>query len=151
MPVWRRGPGVVASGAVWRPERVPVWHRGETVPVWRRGLASWSRKGACLASWPVWRRGRRGRGLLSGVVVLASWSGDHLSEIGCSLLLVSGNDDQHTTTTETPRMYSAAREPKQLWLVDGAAHVDFHGFVPDQYEQRVLTFLRRNMRKSAAR
>jgi len=38
-------------------------------------------------------------------------------------------------------LFNAAAEPKQLWLVDGAAHVDLHAVNKDEYEKRVLEFL----------
>jgi fermentation-respiration switch protein FrsA (DUF1100 family) len=34
-------------------------------------------------------------------------------------------------------------EPKELWVVPGAAHVDFHRFAPAKYERRVLAFFAR--------
>lgn len=57
------------------------------------------------------------------------------------LLVMSGTEDHHTTIEETLRLYSAANEPKQLWAVPGAAHVDLQRFSPPLYTEKVLSFL----------
>jgi uncharacterized protein len=41
-------------------------------------------------------------------------------------------------------MFAAAPEPKEFWLVPGAAHVDLHAAAGPEYELRVLAFLRRS-------
>lgn len=66
---------------------------------------------------------------------------DHIADLGAPLLLISGSEDQHTTVTEAKRLFAAAREPKQIWLVEGAAHVDLHEFAPKAYEARITAFL----------
>lgn len=72
---------------------------------------------------------------------------DHIAALGAPLLLISGSEDQHTTAAEAKRLFTAAREPKQIWLVDGAAHVDLHGFAPKAYEARVAEFLSRYLKQ----
>ena len=49
---------------------------------------------------------------------------DHISDVDCPVCVISGAADLHTTASETQVMFSAARDPKELWLVDDAAHVD---------------------------
>jgi fermentation-respiration switch protein FrsA (DUF1100 family) len=58
------------------------------------------------------------------------------------LLIVGGENDEHTTLEETRRLYAAANEPKQLWIVPGAAHVDLQRLAPAAYSQHVLAFLK---------
>ncbi len=70
---------------------------------------------------------------------------DHISAIGCPLFLISGSKDQHTTAEETQQMFELAHDPKQLWLVDGAEHVDLHTFQMQEYERKVLNFLSQAM------
>ena len=41
-------------------------------------------------------------------------------------------------------------EPKQLWLVPGAAHVDLDRFAGAEYERRVLDFLADSLRAGKA-
>ena len=70
---------------------------------------------------------------------------DHLPNVGCPVLIVSGTDDRHTSALETREMFSVARQPKELWLVDGAAHVDLYRLSPEEYETRVVGFLKQHM------
>jgi alpha-beta hydrolase superfamily lysophospholipase len=64
-----------------------------------------------------------------------------LPELKAPLLIAAGSADRHTTLAETRRLYAAAREPKSLWIVDGAAHVDLHDYAPGAYERRIGDFL----------
>jgi pimeloyl-ACP methyl ester carboxylesterase len=64
-----------------------------------------------------------------------------LSALHCPILFISGSIDRHTTPSETKRMFDATAEPKELWVLDGAAHVDLHAFTPQAYEAKVGGFL----------
>jgi pimeloyl-ACP methyl ester carboxylesterase len=64
------------------------------------------------------------------------------------VLIASGTADRHTTAAETRRIYAEANAPKELWLVEGAGHVDLYDFAPAEYERRVFSFLARNLRRS---
>ncbi|QDT04472.1 2-succinyl-6-hydroxy-2,4-cyclohexadiene-1-carboxylate synthase [Rubripirellula lacrimiformis] len=66
---------------------------------------------------------------------------DKVAETGCPTLVMSGSDDRHTTAAETVAIFDNAQEPKELWLVDGAGHVDLHQADPAEYESRVGHFL----------
>lgn len=68
---------------------------------------------------------------------------DRLSELHVPILIVAGTLDQHTTVAETKRLFEAANQPKEFWLVEGAAHVDLYRFDPIAYEHRILNFLAR--------
>ncbi len=65
---------------------------------------------------------------------------DQIAQVGCPLLIMSGRDDLYTPVTETQQLFAAAAEPKQLVLIDNAAHVDLHRHAPHQYQQAVLDF-----------
>jgi len=69
----------------------------------------------------------------------------HIGEFHRPLLILGGEVDQHTTLEETKRLYAAASEPKQLWTVPGAAHVDLQRFAPAEYSRHVLAFLKANV------
>ncbi len=71
---------------------------------------------------------------------------DYVAALGAPLLLISGSADEHTAAAETRRLFAAAREPKALWLVDSAAHVNLHAHDPGAYEARVLAFLAAHLR-----
>jgi uncharacterized protein len=66
---------------------------------------------------------------------------DHIAAAGCPVLVVGGTSDRHTTVPDTLSLYSAASQPKQLWLLEGAGHVDLHRFAKVEYERRILSFL----------
>jgi uncharacterized protein len=57
--------------------------------------------------------------------------------------MISGTRDQHTPIEETRALFAAAAAPKELWAVDGAAHVNLHRFAGAEYERRVSEFLSR--------
>lgn len=67
---------------------------------------------------------------------------DHVDKLGCPVLVMSGSLDRHTTRAETKRLYESASEPKQLAIIEGAAHVDFD---PTPYAELVLAFLDRHL------
>jgi uncharacterized protein len=58
---------------------------------------------------------------------------------------IAGTADRETTLPESQALFDAAAEPQQLWLVDGAAHVDMLSFAKTEYEKRVLDFLAKNL------
>jgi fermentation-respiration switch protein FrsA (DUF1100 family) len=68
-----------------------------------------------------------------------------IDKIDAPLLVIGGSDDLYTTAEETRRLFARAREPKQLWLVQGAAHEDFHRHSPQEYEMRILEFFARTL------
>jgi fermentation-respiration switch protein FrsA (DUF1100 family) len=57
-----------------------------------------------------------------------------------AVLVIGGTEDRHTKIETTRRLFAAARGPKDLWEVSGAAHADFHRHAPAEYERRVLAF-----------
>lgn len=59
------------------------------------------------------------------------------------LLLIGPADDRLVSPEQSRRMYRAAGEPKELFVVEGAAHAGAHAAAPEAYERRVLTFLAR--------
>lgn len=65
---------------------------------------------------------------------------DRIALLRCPVLVIGGTADRHTTVADTQRLYAAAREPKDLWLIPNAAHVDYLRAGGDAYRQRVLAF-----------
>ena len=68
---------------------------------------------------------------------------DRIGSLRCPILIIGGASDEHTTVADTQRLFAAAREPKELWLIDGAAHVDYLNADAQKYQSRVLEFLSR--------
>jgi len=85
--------------------------------------------------------------LRSGVRISALRPVDAIRKLACPVLVIGGALDRHTTAEETRRVHAAAPEAKQLWMVDGAAHVDLHAFNPLEYERRVREFLEMHLRR----
>jgi alpha-beta hydrolase superfamily lysophospholipase len=58
---------------------------------------------------------------------------------------IAGTADRDTRLPESQALFDAAAEPKQLWLVGGAAHVDMLAFAKTEYKKRILDFLAKNL------
>ena len=71
---------------------------------------------------------------------------DHIAMLRCPVLVIGGTADLHTTVADTQRLYAAAREPRELWLIPNAAHVDYLHAGGDAYRQRVLAFFDQALR-----
>jgi fermentation-respiration switch protein FrsA (DUF1100 family) len=66
---------------------------------------------------------------------------DHIAAVGCPVLMMSGEKDRHTRPEDTRLLFSCAQDPKEVWLVPRAGHVDLHHATAKEYESRVLAFL----------
>jgi uncharacterized protein len=108
---------------------------------------------------PIANRMREGRyplaGLGSRLVVAAAsvrartWLRQPIQRVGQiaprGLLLIAPREDRLVDWTQAVRLFEAAREPKELMVVDGAAHSDAHALGGEAYERRVLEFLERHL------
>ena len=72
-----------------------------------------------------------------------------IASVKAPVLVASGTKDEHTTLAESRRLFEAAREPKEFWPVEGAAHVDLYAYSPKAYESRVLPFLAKHFAHGA--
>lgn len=75
---------------------------------------------------------------------------DRIASVGAPVLIAAGTADRYTPIAETRALYANAQSPKELWVVDGAGHVDLHAFAPVEYERRVGGFLARVLRPARA-
>ena len=73
---------------------------------------------------------------------------DAMAMLHAPALVIAGAQDVHTKLDESRRIFAAAVEPKQFWVVEGAAHVDLRDFDPKAYDARVLQFLEQHLTKS---
>jgi len=60
---------------------------------------------------------------------------------GLPLLVVHGLDDRVIPPDNARAIFEAARDPKALWLVPGAAHIE--AFQQEEYRNRLVEYLRR--------
>lgn len=70
---------------------------------------------------------------------------DAIGKVRCPLLVIGGGNDRHTTAEETQRLFTQAPGDKELWLIEGAAHQDFHNFAGPVYEQKLSAFLAKHL------
>ena len=68
-----------------------------------------------------------------------------VGQITVPKFFIAGTADRNTTLQESKDLFAAAAEPKQFWLIDGAAHVDMLAFAKEEYEKQVLDFLAKNL------
>jgi pimeloyl-ACP methyl ester carboxylesterase len=71
---------------------------------------------------------------------------DRIAQVRAPVLVAGGMLDDRTSIVETRRMFARANEPKQLWVVARAAHVDLEGVVPAEYRSHVLAFMIETLR-----
>lgn len=69
-----------------------------------------------------------------------------IGKIHIPVFVMSGEADTRTTVEETTKLFNAANEPKKLWLVPSAGHVDLYRLNTIEYEKKVLEFLSDSMR-----
>lgn len=66
---------------------------------------------------------------------------NHIAALHCPVFVLGGSNDQHTLPQSTQAIFDAAKEPKELWLVERAAHVDLYGFAQQEYAKRIVAFV----------
>jgi len=62
------------------------------------------------------------------------------------VLLIHGEVDSYTPAAHSRALFGAAREPKELWIVPNAGHVQSHSTAREEYERRVADFFRHALR-----
>ncbi len=75
---------------------------------------------------------------------------DYVGTNNLPKLFIAGANDEHTTLKESNALFTATGEPKELWIVPNAKHVDFYPLAREEYEQRVLLFFEKHLRKGNA-
>lgn len=75
---------------------------------------------------------------------------DKVGSIRAPKLFIVGAKDQHTSLEESRQMFNAASEPKELWAIPEAGHVDLYQMAKKEYEQRVLDFFKQNLQDNNA-
>lgn len=66
-----------------------------------------------------------------------------IAKLPCPVLVVGGEKDQHAWPEDVRRLFAAAPEPKELWMIPEAPHEDLFRY--PGYQDKVLTFLTRHM------
>jgi pimeloyl-ACP methyl ester carboxylesterase len=76
---------------------------------------------------------------------------DRVGQLGCPLLFLHGARDRSTPLPEARQFFAAAQEPKQMWVIEGAAHGDLRAAAGSEYDRRVLEFFGQHLRPAATR
>ncbi len=63
-----------------------------------------------------------------------------------AILLIHGERDGVMPVENARRLYAAAREPKELYIIPNAAHVGLREANPEEYERRVVEFWERYLK-----
>jgi fermentation-respiration switch protein FrsA (DUF1100 family) len=64
-----------------------------------------------------------------------------IAALPCPVLIISGEEDERTWPEDTSRLFEAAREPKELWMIPKARHEDLFRY--PGYQEKVASFLKR--------
>lgn len=64
-----------------------------------------------------------------------------VKNVHCPIFIIGGTEDKRTLVGETRRIYEVAPEPKELWLVEGATHVDLFDYAGVEYKRKIIAFL----------
>lgn len=59
------------------------------------------------------------------------------------VLIMHGAEDEAIPVSEAQRLFRAARQPKELWVVPGAAHRKIEKVAREEYRRRVIDFFAR--------
>lgn len=70
---------------------------------------------------------------------------ESIAALGAPLLVIAGSKDRKTTEQDSRDLFAAAVPPKEFWMIEGAAHEDFHRFAGADYERRLLAFLQAHL------
>jgi len=62
-----------------------------------------------------------------------------------ALLVIAPKEDRLISWRQSVRLFEAAGEPKELFVVEGAGHAEAHAVDPEGYRRRVLHFLERHL------
>ena len=61
------------------------------------------------------------------------------------VLIIHGTEDRAVPTDNSERLYAAVRDPKPIWWVPGARHVESRVVAREAYEERVTAFFREHL------
>ena len=68
---------------------------------------------------------------------------EYIGKLPCPVFIISGERDDRTWPEDTHRLFDAAREPKEFWMIPEARHEDLFRYAG--YEEKVQAFLRRHI------
>jgi alpha-beta hydrolase superfamily lysophospholipase len=70
---------------------------------------------------------------------------------GRPLLLIQGEADPRMSVDGAKQIFGRASEPKELWLIPGASHLEGYALNPDAYLKRLIAFFDKFLRPAPTR
>ena len=70
-----------------------------------------------------------------------------IDRVHAPLLLIAGDADRLASLDEARLLYANATAPKELWIIPGAHHQDFHRYAREEFERRVGEFFKARLWK----
>ena len=58
-------------------------------------------------------------------------------------LIIHGEEDREVLPFDAEEIFKYAKEPKELWMVKGADHLESYDVAREEYERRVINFFKR--------
>jgi fermentation-respiration switch protein FrsA (DUF1100 family) len=103
-------------------------------------LGNWARVFSPLLTWQLKPR----------IGADADWFSpiERITKLRCTKLIIAGANDRHTTLEDSRALFAAAAEPKELWIMDNAAHENLYAVSRREYEQRILSFLEKSFQSN---
>jgi uncharacterized protein len=66
---------------------------------------------------------------------------ERIGDFRCPVMFMHGDADRNTVPESARALFARGREPKSIWLVPGAGHVDLYPVAPADYESHLLEFI----------
>jgi fermentation-respiration switch protein FrsA (DUF1100 family) len=70
---------------------------------------------------------------------------EKIAHLACPKFILAGAKDRHTTIADTQLLFARAQPPKELWIIENAAHQNLHTVAGTEYEKRIVAFLEHHL------
>ena len=100
-------------------------------------LGGWARPFSFMLVWQLKPR--------LGISPAALNPAERISNLACPKLILAGANDRHTTLADTQLLFTRATPPKELWIIEDAAHQNLHAVAGAAYEKKVIAFLEQHL------
>ena len=100
-------------------------------------LGDWARPFSFMLVWQLKPR--------LGISAASLSPAEKIANLVCPKLIVAGGNDRHTTLADTQRLFTRAQDPKELWIIQNAAHENLHAIAGAEYEKKVVAFLEQHL------
>ena len=64
----------------------------------------------------------------------------NIKDLNIPVFFITGQNDYLAKIKDANKLYNLAKEPKQLWLIEGAEHITGFEVAPQEYKTKIKTF-----------